>query len=71
MKGLSIVGIILILLGILSFVVPMPQREDHSVKIGDTKIGVQTENSQKLPMPVGIVLVVAGALVLVVGSRKS
>ena len=70
MKGLSIVGIVLILLGILAFVVPVPQREDHSVKIGDTKIGVQTENSQKLPMPVGIVLVVAGALVLVVGSRK-
>ena len=71
MKGLTIVGVLLLILGVLSFIVPIPQREEHSMKIGDAKIGVQTENSQKLPPAVGVVLVVAGVAVLALGARKS
>ena len=71
MRGLTIIGVILLVLGILSFIVPVPQREEHSMKIGDAKIGLQTESSQKLPPAVGVVLVVAGAVVLTVGARKS
>jgi uncharacterized membrane protein len=71
LKAISIVGILLLVLGVLSFVVPVPHREDHSVRIGDAKIGVQTENSEKLPPAVGIVLVAAGAVMLIFGARKS
>ncbi len=71
MKPISMVGIVLVLLGLLSFVVPIPHSEDHSVKIGDAKIGVQTESKEKLPPAVSIVLVASGVLALVVGSRKS
>ena len=71
MKGLPLVGALLLILGILSFVVPLPSREDHSVKIGDAKIGVQTESSQKLPPPVGIILVAGGVGALLFGMRKA
>jgi hypothetical protein len=71
MKGLSIVGVLLLVLGLLSFIVPVPHREDHSVKIGSTKIGVQTQDSEKLPPAVGIVLVAGGVIALIVGMRKS
>ncbi len=71
MKPLILVGVLLLVLGLLSFVVPIPHREDHGVKIGDTKIGVQTESSEKLPTAVGIVLVAGGVLALVLGSRKA
>jgi hypothetical protein len=70
MNGLRIAGIVLLLIGVLSFVVPIPHREDHSVKIGDAKIGVSTENSEKVPMAVSVVLMVGGVLVLALGSRK-
>ena len=69
--SIAIVGVLLLVLGVLAFIVPIPQREEHSMKIGDAKIGVQTENSQKLPTPVGVVLLVAGVAVLALGSRKS
>lgn len=69
--NVRMIGIILLVLGVLALVVPIPQREDHSVKIGDAKIGVQTESSQKLPPAVGIVLLAGGVLALVMGSRKS
>ena len=71
MKNLAIVGALLLILGLLSFVVPIPHRENHDIKIGDAKIGVQTESSEKLPPAVGIVLVVGGVLALVVGLRKT
>jgi len=71
MKVLPIVGALLLILGVLSFIVPVPSREDHSVKIGDAKIGVSTESSQKLPPAVGIILVAGGVGALLIGMRKA
>ena len=71
MKNMALVGVVLLVLGLLSFVVPVPHSEDHGVKIGDAKIGVTTQSNQKLPPAVGITLLVGGVLVLAVGSRNS
>ena len=71
MKGIAVVGILLLVLGLLAFVVPVPHSENHGVKIGDTKIGVQTQTSEKLPPAVGVVLLVGGVLALVLGSRSN
>ena len=71
MKGFALLGLILVVLGLLSFLVPVPHTENHGVKVGDAKIGIQTQNSEKLPPAVGIVLVAGGVIALVAGSRKS
>jgi hypothetical protein len=70
MKSVYLVGALLLVLGLLSFVVPVPHRENHGVKIGDAKIGVQTESSEKLPPAMGVVLLAGGIIALVLGSRK-
>ena len=70
MKNVGMVGILLLVLGLLAFVVPVPHSENHGVRIGDAKIGVQTQHSEKLPPAVGIVLLAGGVLALVVGVRK-
>ena len=70
MKGLPAIGVILLILGALSFVVPVPQRENHGVSIGGAKLSVQTEDSKKLPPAVGIVLMGGGILCLVLGFKK-
>ena len=70
MKPAAMVGALLLILGVLAFVVPLPHSEDHSVKIGDAKIGVQTEHSEKAPPAVGIGLLVGGLILLALGSRK-
>lgn len=71
MKALSIAGVLLLILGILSFVVPLPHKEKHGVTIGDAKFSIQTESSDKLPPAVGIILVGGGVFALVLGLRKA
>jgi hypothetical protein len=71
MKALILVGVLLLVLGTLSFIVPVPQRETHGVSLGSAKISIQTESSQKLPPAVGAVLLGGGILALLLGLRKS
>jgi len=71
MKALPLVGILLLVLGVLAFIVPVPHRENHGVKIGDAKISVETEDSEKLPPAAGIVLLAGGVVALILGMRKT
>ena len=71
MKALPLVGIVLLVLGILSFIVPVPHNENHGVKFGDAKISVETQSSEKLPPAVGIVLIAGGVAALIAGLRKT
>ncbi len=70
MKALPLVGVLLIVLGVLSFTVPLPHHEKHGVSLGDAKFSVQTESSQLLPSAVGVILVGGGVVALVLGLRK-
>jgi hypothetical protein len=70
MKSVGFVGVLLVVLGLLAFVVPVPHRENHGVKIGDAKIGVQTQTSEKLPPAAGIILLVGGVVALALGARR-
>ncbi len=71
MKALPVVGVLLIILGIASFVVPLPHQEKHGMKIGDANFSIQTESSEKLPSAVGVVLVGGGVVALILGLRKA
>jgi len=70
MKALAMIGVVLVLLGVLSFVVPIPHQQDHSVKIGDSKVGIQTQTSEKVPVAASVALIGAGILALALGSQK-
>jgi hypothetical protein len=70
MKSVGFVGVLLVVLGLLAFVVPVPHRENHGVKIGDAKIGVQTQTREKLPPAAGIILLVGGVVALALGARR-
>jgi hypothetical protein len=70
MKALMLVGVVLVVLGILSFFVPVPHSEHHGVNIGDAHVGITTHDEDKVPPAVSIVLVVVGAGLMIAG-RKS
>ena len=69
MKALFVVGLVVLVLGILSFFVPVPHTEHHGVDVGSAHIGVDTQSSNLLPPAASIALVVVGAGLMVVGGR--
>ncbi|HEV3307204.1 MAG TPA: hypothetical protein VGZ91_12265 [Candidatus Sulfotelmatobacter sp.] len=70
MKALALAGIVVLILGIISFFVPVPHSEHHGVSVGDAHIGVTTEHDEKVPPALSIVLVVVG-VGLVIAGRKA
>jgi hypothetical protein len=71
MKALFGIGLVVIVLGILSFFVPVPHAEHHGAEIGDVHVGVTTHHENMLPPAVGIVMLVAGAGMVIAGRTKS
>ena len=70
MKALFAVGLVLVILGIASLFVPIPQKERHGVEIGEVSLGVETTSREKVSPIVSGVLVLAGAGMMIAGSRK-
>jgi hypothetical protein len=68
MKGLLIAGVVVLILGVLSFFVPVPHSEHHGVSAGDLHVGVTTEHNELVSPLVSVVLVVAGAGLMIVSQ---
>jgi hypothetical protein len=49
----------------------VPHQQDHNVRIGDAKVGIETDTREKLPVAASIALIGAGVVALALGSRKS
>ncbi len=71
MRPLVWIGIVVLLLGIIAFIVPVPTSHSHSVKLGDASLGVTTHSNEKLSPLIGGVLCAAGVVLLVAVTRKS
>ena len=69
MKMFLYAGIILVVLGLVSLVVPVPSSEKQGIKIGDTNIGVQTSHSEKVSPMVSAVLIAGGIALSFAGAR--
>jgi hypothetical protein len=70
MKALMVVGVVVLLLGVISFVVPFPHSQHHGVSIGDAHVGVTTHDDEKVAPAISVVLVIVGAGLMIAG-RKS
>jgi hypothetical protein len=69
MKAVLVVGLIILVLGILSFFVGIPRTENNGIKVGGAEIGVQTKHTDRIPPAGSIALVVGGIVLLAVGAR--
>ncbi|MGA8761852.1 MAG: hypothetical protein WB562_03100 [Candidatus Sulfotelmatobacter sp.] len=69
MKALMLVGVIVLVLGVISFFVPFPHSEHHGLSVGDAHVGVTTHDDQKVPPVASIVLVVIGAGLMIAGRK--
>ncbi len=63
------VGLLLIVLGIASLIVPIPHSETEGIKVGNTNLGVQTSHSERVSPIVSIVLIAGGIALSIAGAR--
>ncbi len=70
MRGLFAVGLVVLVLGILSFFVPVPHTEHHGINAGDVHVGVNTQHSERVSPAISAVLLVVGAGLMIAGKGK-
>ena len=70
MKALFAVGLVLVILGLASLFVPIPQKDRAGVEIGGVSLGVETSHKEKVSPVISAALIVAGAGMMIAGQRK-
>jgi hypothetical protein len=70
MKTLLFAGLLVVVLGIASLIVPIPQTETHGIKAGDVNIGVQTSHSERVSPIISVVLIAGGIALAIAGARS-
>ena len=71
MKGFMWIGLVVLILGIASLVVPIPRNQRDGVKVGGLSIGVETKHDEKVPPLVSAMLILGGAGLMIAGKVKS
>ncbi len=69
MKVFLVAGLLLVVLGIASLVIPIPHSKTQGIKIGDASIGVQTTHSERVSPIISVVLIAGGIALTIAGAR--
>ncbi len=70
MKMMLVAGLLLIVLGIASLVVPIPHTEREGIKVGGANLGVETTHSEHVSPIVTVVLIAGGIALAMAGARS-
>ncbi len=65
MKALFCIGLVVLVLGIVSLVVPVPRTEQEGFKAGGVSIGVETHHSQNVSPILSGVMILGGAAMMI------
>jgi hypothetical protein len=68
-KSLLYVGMLLLLLGIASLIIPIRSTETQGIKAGDVSFGIQTAHNERVSAIISIVLIGGGMLMAIAGVR--
>jgi hypothetical protein len=69
MRIMLFAGLVLVVLGIASLLVPIPHTDTHGVKAGDVNFAVQTTHSERVSPIISVVLIAGGITLAAVGAR--
>lgn len=71
MKILFWIGIVVLVLGGLSLVIPIPRSEHAGIQAGGIHMGVETHYDEKVSPIVSAVLILGGAGMMIAGKQGS
>ena len=71
MKTLFVIGLVVLILGLLSLVVPIPHSARQGVTVGGVSLGVEARHAAKLSPALSAVMILGGLVAIAVGKRKT
>ena len=71
MKPLFLIGLVVLILGFVSLVVPIPSSERAGIQAGDVSIGVTTSTEEKVSPIVSAVMILGGAGLMIAGKGRN
>lgn len=71
LKALFLIGMVALILGIVSLVVPIPRNEREGFKAGGLSVSVETRHEEKVSHFVSAVMLLGGVGLMVAGRTKS
>ena len=71
MNALFWIGLLVLILGVVSLVVPIPRSERSGVSVGGVSVGIETRHDEKTPPVVSAAMILVGAGLMIAGKRKS
>jgi hypothetical protein len=70
-KVLFWIGLVVLILGIASLVVPIPHTDREGLTVGDVSIGVEAKHTEKISPAVSAVMILCGLGAIVVGRSTA
>jgi hypothetical protein len=70
MKSLFWIGVVLLILGIVSLLVPIPRSQRDGVSVGGVSFGIETRHDEKAPPIVTAALMLGGVGLMIAGKAK-
>jgi hypothetical protein len=71
MKALFWIGLVVLVLGIFSLVIPIPHTEHEGFSAGNVHVGVDTKHNEKVSPIVSAVLILGGVGMTIAGRGRS
>ena len=71
MKILFWIGIVVLVLGVLSLVIPIPHSERSGIQAGGIHMGVETHYDEKVSPIVSAVMILGGVGMMIAGKRRA
>ena len=71
MKLLFWIGLVVLILGFASLLVPIPRNERHGLQAGDVSIGVTTQAEEKVSPILSAAMILGGAGMMIAGKGRS
>ena len=71
MKPLLWIGLVVLILGFVSLVVPIPRSERHGLQAGDVSIGITTQSEEKVSPMLSGLMILGGAGLMIAGKGRS